>query len=148
MTKVAGLIVLAVLIAACSEPVPLTATISAVASTNTTVGGTAQLAVNLTNTGPRIPHLGLVFRTHDAWYATHRMTDLAGCTVASDSTAFDCGDLNAGETRSLSFAGVVTAAGTFHYELALRELVQPFHYVNDHSDGPDVQVWDEQATAI
>jgi hypothetical protein len=42
--------------------------------------------------------------------------------------------------------GTTRDAGTFHYELALRELVRPFDFVNDHPDGADVHVWDETVT--
>ena len=121
--------------------------VTAVASASATVGGTAQLVVTVVNTGPQVPHLGLVFRTQDRWYETHHMTDLGGCTVAADNSGFDCGDLQEGATGTYSFAGTATTAGSFHYELALKELVQPFDYVNEHSDGPDVQVWDEQVAA-
>jgi hypothetical protein len=43
--------------------------------------------------------------------------------------------------------GAAKDAGTYHYQLALRELVRPFDYVNDHPDGADVQAWDETITA-
>jgi hypothetical protein len=42
--------------------------------------------------------------------------------------------------------GTAKDAGSFHYELALRSLVRPFDYVNHHSDGAEVQVWDETVT--
>jgi hypothetical protein len=147
LIRVGGLVAVAALLAACSSPVPLTANVTAVASTSVTVGGTAQLVVTVVNTGPRIPHLGLVFRTQDKWFDVHKMTDLGGCSVSTDRSAFDCGDLQVGATGTYSFSGTAIAAGSFHYELALRELVQPFDYVNEHSDGPDVQVWDERATS-
>jgi hypothetical protein len=131
------------LASACADPVPLSSTVEAVASTNAVVGSSVQLVVRVTNTGPAVPHLGLVFRTADRWYERHRVTDLGGCTVAADASAFDCGDLAASETRTFSFTGVATAPGAFHYELALRSLVQPFDYVNDHHDGVEVQSWDE-----
>ena len=137
---------MAVLLAACSSPLPLTATVTAVASTNDAVGGTAQLVVTVINTGPPISHLGLVFRTRDRWYETHHMTDLGGCTVSTDLSAFDCGDLAQGASGTYSFSGTATAAGSFHFEMALKELVQPYDYVNEHSDGPDLQVWDEQVS--
>jgi hypothetical protein len=144
--NVGGLAAAVLLTGLCSNPVPLTADVSAVASTSVVAGATAQLVVKVTNTGPAIPQLGLVFRTTDRWYERHRMTSLGGCTVATDTSAFNCGDFGASETKTFSFYGVATAAGTFHYELALRELVQPFAYVNDHTDGPDVQTWDETVT--
>lgn len=145
--KAAGLLGLALLLAACSDPVPLSATIETSATQNVVVAGTAQLLVKLTNTGPAIPHLGLVFMTADKWYEHHTISDLAGCTVAADSSAFDCGDIAAGASAAFSFVGAAKDAGTFHYELALRELVRPFDYVNDHPDGADVQTWDETITA-
>jgi len=147
LKKIPGLVVIAVMAVACSSPAPLTATVTAAASTAETVGGAAQLVVNVTNTGPGIPHLGLVFRTHDVWFQTHQMTSLGGCTISVSMSAFDCGDLAAGQAQSYSFSGAATSAGSFHYELAMRDLVQPFDYVNEHSDGPDVQAWDEQVTA-
>ncbi|TAN32901.1 hypothetical protein EPN29_07780 [bacterium] len=124
----------------------LTATITASATQSVAVGGRAQLVVKLTNTGPTIPHLGLVFMTADKWYEHHTVSDLGGCTIALDESAFDCGDLKAGQTASFSIAGTAKDAGTFHYELALRELIQPFDYVNDNPDGADVQSWDETIT--
>ncbi len=136
-------ITVAMLSAACADPVPLTANVEVIATTSAEVGGAVQLVVKVTNTGPLIPHLGLVFRTADKWYEKHRMTDLGGCVVAADSSAFDCGDLQAKESKTFSLHGVATTAGTFHYELALRQLVQPYDYVNDHHDGVDLQVWDE-----
>ena len=130
----------------CASPQHLTASMSVAASTSSSVGGAAQLVVTVTNTGPLIPHLGLVFRTSDQWYERHEMKDLASCSVVSESSAFDCGDLADGHSRTFSFAGVATSAGTFHYELALRELVQPYDWVNDHPDGADAQTWDETIT--
>ena len=140
------MVALGLLVAGCANPVPLTATVSASASQNVAIGGPAQLVVKLTNTGPAIPHLGLVFRTADKWYEHHTVSDLAGCTIAADASAFDCGDLGAGESASYSFAGTAKDAGTFHYELAVRSLVRPFDYVNYRSDGAEVQVWDETVT--
>ena len=43
----------------------------------------------------------------------------------------------------LTDCGIASTAGTFHFELALRTLVHPFGYVNNHSDGADASVWDE-----
>ena len=140
-------LIVGVLVAACTDPVPLTATVDATATTSAEVGGVVQLVVKVTNTGPLIPHLGLVFRSEDKWYERHRMTELGQCTVAADSSAFDCGDLQPNETRTFSFQGVATTAGVFHYELALRQLVRPFDYVNDHHDGADVHMWDEKVSA-
>ena len=143
-----GLVLAVVLLAGlCSAPDPLTATVTASATATAVVGASEQLVVNVTNTGPLIPHLGLEFRSTDRWYDTHRMTELAGCSIASDRAALDCGDLPPGDSKTYSFAGVALAAGSFHYELALRELVRPFAYVNDHSDGPDAQAWDETIAA-
>lgn len=143
-----GVVLAAVLLAGlCSAPAPLTATVAASATSVAAVGGPVQLIVSVTNTGPLIPHLGLVFRTQDRWYDTHKLTELAGCAIASDQSAFDCGDLQPDESKTFSFAGTAVAAGSFHYELALRELVHPFAYVDDHTDGPDVSVWDETISA-
>jgi hypothetical protein len=144
--KVAGLVALVLLAAGCASPVPLTATSDTSATQTVAVGGRAQLVVKLTNTGPAIPHLGLVFMTADKWYEHHTVTDLGGCTIASDSSAFDCGDLAAGASASFSIVGTAKDAGTYHYQLALRELVQPYDFVNDHPDGADVQSWDETIT--
>jgi hypothetical protein len=141
--KVSGLAVLFLLFAGCSDPPVLTATVTASATQSAVLGGRAQLVVNVTNTGPPIPHLGLVFTTADKWYEEHTVTDLAGCILAADQSAFDCGDLAAGQSVSFAFAGIAKKAGTFHYELALRELVHPFDYVNDHPAGADAQIWDE-----
>jgi hypothetical protein len=141
--KVSGLAVVLLMLAGCSDPPVLTATVSASATQSAVSGGRAQLVVNVTNTGPAIPHLGLVFMTADKWYEVHTVTDLAGCIVAADASAFDCGDLGAGQSTSFAFAGITKKSGTFHYELALRELVHPFDYVNDHPGGADVQTWDE-----
>lgn len=127
----------------CASPQPLTATMSVAASSSSSVGGSAQLVVQVTNTGPSIPHLGLVFRTADRWYSVHAVSDPAGCTVSTEMSAFDCGDLAVGASKTFSFSGVANATGQFHYELALRELVQPFDWVNDHPDGADAQTWDE-----
>jgi hypothetical protein len=129
--------------AGCTSPPIFTATVGVSATQNATVGSQAQLVVMLTNTGPAIPHLGLVFMTADKWYVHHTVSDLGGCTVSLDESAFDCGDLNAGQSVTYTIAGKAKDAGTFHYELALRELVQPFDYVNDHPTGADLQVWDE-----
>jgi hypothetical protein len=127
----------------CSPPARLTATVDAIATHTAAVGGQVQLVVKVTNTGPAIAHLGFVFRSADRWYERHEMLDLSGCAIASDASAFDCGDLATNETKTYSFRGIANSAGTFHFELALRELVRPFHYVNDHTDGADASVWDE-----
>jgi|SRR5438093_354535 len=126
----------------CSAPQPLSATVDALATHIASVGS-AELVLKVTNTGPVITQLGFVFRTADRWYERHEMTDLGGCSIAADASAFACGDLPAGETRTYSFHGVAPAVGVFHYEIALRELVHPFDYVNDHADGADTHVWDE-----
>jgi len=127
----------------CSPPQPLSASVNVIASSSLHVGELSQLVVKVTNTGPAIPHLGLVFRTPDRWFERHEMKNLAGCTVATASSAFDCGALAVNDTKTFAFAGVASAPGSFHYELALRELVQPFDWVNDHPDGADAQTWDE-----
>jgi hypothetical protein len=145
--KAAGLFALVLILAGCTNPVPLTATVETSTTLNVAVSGTAQLVVKLTNTGPTIPHLGLVFMTADKWYEHHTVSDFGGCTLATDSSAFDCGDVAAGASASFSIVGTAKDAGTFHYQLALRELVRPFDYVNDHPDGADVQTWDETITA-
>ncbi len=136
---------LVVLLAAglCSAPQPLSATVDALATHSSSVGGSAELVLKVTNTGPVITQLGFVFRTADRWYERHEMTDLGGCSITPDASAFACGDLPAGETKTYSFRGVAQVAGVFHYEIALRELVHPFDYVNDHADGADTHVWDE-----
>jgi hypothetical protein len=144
--KAVGVLALVLLLGGCTNPVPLTATAETSATQTVAVGGRAQLVVKLTNTGPAIPHLGLVFMTADKWYEHHTVTDLGGCTIASDASAFDCGDLAAGASTSFSIVGAAKDSGSFHYELALRELVQPFDFVNDHPDGADLQTWDETIT--
>lgn len=141
--KFASVAVTLLVAAMCASPVPLSAGIDLAASRGETVGSPVQLVVKVANTGPLIPHLGLVFRTADRWYQTHHLTDMGGCTVAPDDAAFDCGDLAAGAAQTFTISGLATVAGSFHYELALRELVQPFDYVDDHPDGPDIQAWDE-----
>ena len=145
--RLGTLLAVGVLVAACADPVRLTAMVDATATTSAEVGGVVQRVVKVTNTGPLVPHLGLVFRSEDKWYERHRVTELGECSVAADSSAFDCGDLKPNETKTFSFRGVATTAGTFHYELALRQLVQPFDYVNDHRDGADIHVWDEKVSS-
>jgi hypothetical protein len=145
--KAAGLVAVVLMVAGCSNPVPLTATVETSATQNVAVSGRAELVVKLTNTGPTIPHLGLVFMTADRWYEHHTVSDFGGCTLAADASAFDCGDLAAGASASFSIVGVAKDAGIYHYQLALRELVRPFDYVNDHPDGADLQTWDETITA-
>jgi hypothetical protein len=142
-----GVLAVVILVGVCSAPVPMTATVDATASHTALVGGAEQLVVKVVNTGPVIPHLGLVFRSPDHWYERHKMTDLGGCVIAADESAFDCGDLQKSETKTYSFFGTATSPGSFHYELALRELVQPFDFVNDHPDGADAVTWDETVTA-
>ena len=145
--KLAGLVGLILAAGLCATPDILTATVEAGGSHNAKVGGAVQLVVKVTNTGPPIPHLGLVFRTADRWYERHQVTDLGGCVVAVEQSAFDCGDVAKNETRTYTFQGIANQAGTFHFELALRELVRPFDYVNDHPDGADAHVWDEVVTS-
>lgn len=137
-----------VLLSTCVDtPPPLTADVKVSASQTDSVGGRAQLVVNITNTGPAIPHIGLTFVSADKWYERHSLTDPGGCTVATDYSALDCGDLAAGATATFSITGTASQAGNFHYELELRELVRPFHYVNDHPNGADAQAWDEKISA-
>jgi hypothetical protein len=145
--KVGGLVALVLLVAGCDNPVPLTAAVATSATQNVAVGGLAQLVVKVTNTGPSIiPHLGLVFMTADKWYEHHTVSDFGGCSLAADSSAFDCGDLGVGVTASFVIVGSAREAGTFNYELALRELARPFDFVNDHPDGADLQKWVETIT--
>src|SRR5205809_4685619 len=119
----------------CSPPDALTATVDAVATQNARLGSPVDLVLKVTNTGPVISHLGFVFRGADRWYDRHEMTDLGGCSISNEASAFDCGDLATDESKTYSFRGIANVAGTFHFELALRELVHPFDFVNDHSDG-------------
>ena len=143
-----ALAVAMVLLSTCVDtPPPLTADVNVSASQTDSVGGRAQLVVNVTNTGPAIPHIGLTFVSADKWYERHTLTDPGGCTVATDYSALDCGDLAAGAAATFTITGTASQAGTFHYELELRELVRPFHYVNDHPNGADVQAWDEKISA-
>jgi hypothetical protein len=138
------LVVPLLLLASCVDtPAPLTADVSASATQSATVGGRAQLVISIKNTGPALAHVGLTFLSADKWYERHKVTDPGGCTIDLDHSAFDCGDLAAGASGSYSIAGTAAQAGTFHYELALRELVRPFSFINDHADGADVQTWDE-----
>jgi hypothetical protein len=146
MKAVLRVALLALFPACLSTPVPLTADVSASATQTATTGGRAQLVVNVTNTGPALAHLGLTFLTTDKWYERHDVTDPGGCTVDTDHSAFDCGALAAGASATYAISGTAKMAGKFHYELALRELVQPFHFVNDHPNGADATVWDELIT--
>src|SRR6266850_111428 len=75
-----------------------------------------------------------------------QQTTVGSRALAADASAFDCGDVGAGATASFLIVGTAKEAGTFHYELALRELVRPFDYVNEHPDGADVHIWDETVT--
>lgn len=144
--KLAGLVALVLVLSGCADPPHFTATVETAATASAVVGGKAQLLVTVTNTGPAIPQLGLVFASADKWYEHHAVSELGGCTVDPGPSAFQCGDLPAGASASFLIVGVAKVAGTFHYELILRELVQPFDYVNDHPDGADVQAWDETIT--
>jgi hypothetical protein len=145
--KLGGLVALLLATGVCSNPDPMTASVDVSGTQTARVGDSVELVVKVTNTGPLIPHLGLVFRTSDHWYERHKVTDLGGCVVAKDEAALDCGDLASSASKTFSIHGVANAAGSFHYELVLRELVQPFDYVNDHPDGADVQSWDETVAA-
>ncbi|HET7420966.1 MAG TPA: hypothetical protein VFL27_11355 [Candidatus Dormibacteraeota bacterium] len=145
--KLGGLVALLLAAGLCSNPDPMTASVEVAGTQSAHVGGTVQLVVKVTNTGPLIPHLGLVFRTADVWFERHKMTDLSGCTIAQQESAFDCGDLARSESKTFTFQAVADTQGSFHYELALRELVQPYDYVNDHPDGADAHAWDETVTA-
>jgi hypothetical protein len=144
--RLGSLVAMVLAVSACTNPVPLTVAVQTAATQDVAVGGRAQLVVQLTNTGPAIPHLGLVFMTADKWYEHHTVSDLGGCMVAPDASAFDCGDVGAGATATFMIVGTAKDAGSFHYELALRELVRPFDYVNDHPSGADLQTWDETIT--
>ena len=137
-----GVVLLA--FSACLDTPPvLTADVSASATQAATVGGTAQFVVHVTNTGPALAHLGLTFMSADKWYERHKVTDPGVCTVDVTYSALDCGDLAAGASATFSITGTAIEAGTFHYQLALRELVRPFRFVNDHADGADAQTWNE-----
>src|SRR2546426_1281332 len=89
----------------CSPPEPLTAIVDAVATQSAKVGGPVELVVAVKNTGPSISHLAFVFRTPDRWYERHEMTDLGGCPIAEDASAFDCGALPSNESKTHSFRG-------------------------------------------
>ena len=136
-------VVLVAFSACLDAPAALTADVSASATQAAIVGGRAQLVVNVTNTGPALSHLGLTFMSADKWYERHNVTDLGGCTVEVDHSALDCGGLAAGASATFSITGTATEAGTFHYQLALRELVRPYRFVNDHGDGAELQTWNE-----
>src|SRR5882762_3920162 len=108
--KVAGLVGLILLMAGCVNPVPLSAVVETSATQGAAAGGRAQLLVKLTNTGPAIPHLGLLFRTGDRWYYHHTVSVLGGWGVAADASAFDCGDVDAGATASFLIVGTTKNA--------------------------------------
>jgi hypothetical protein len=144
--KLGGLVAVVLATGLCANPQPMTAAVDAAGTQSARVGDTVQLVVKITNTGPVVPHLGLVFRTTDIWFERHKMTDLAGCTVAKAESAFDCGDLAQDASKTFTFQAVADIPGMFHYELVLRELVQPYDYVNDHPDGADATAWDETVT--
>lgn len=131
---------------ACESSTPFTAQVSVAASQDSTVGGRAQLVVSVTNSGPTIARVGLTFMSADRWYELHDVTSSGSCNLIVEQFAFDCGDLDAGASATYSIAGVATEPGNYHYRLALRSLARPFHYVNDHADGPDALVWDETVT--
>jgi len=143
MKKSAVLFASIVIALGCESSTPFTADVSVVASQESTVGGRAQLVVSVTNQGPTIPRLGLTFLTADRWFELHDVSSSGSCNLDSEQLAYDCGDLEAGASATFSIAGVATKPGTYHYELAVRSLVRPFHYVNDHADGPDAVSWDE-----
>src|SRR5260370_40735669 len=127
----AALAVTVVLLSSCVDtPPPFTADVNVSASQTDSVGGRAQLVVNVTNTGPAIPHIGLTFVSTDKWYERHTLTDPGGCTVAPDSAALACGDLAAGASATFSITGPAVQSANVHSQLELRELVRPFHYVN------------------
>src|SRR5256885_7594046 len=69
----------------CSNPLPMTAAVDASGSQSARVGDNVQLVVKVTNTGPLIPHLGLVFRTPDRWYERHKVADLSGASSPGTS---------------------------------------------------------------
>src|SRR6266702_8784492 len=98
--KVMGLVGLILAAGLCAAPEQLTATVDAAGSQSAKLGGAVQLVVKVTNTGPLIPHLGLVFRTPHRWYERHNVTDLGGCVLARDESAFDCGDLAPGADKT------------------------------------------------
>jgi len=68
-------------------------------------------------------------------------TSRPGCALAP----IIC-DLARSESKTFVFPGIANTAGSFHFELTLRELVHPFDYVNDRADGADTHGWDETVT--
>src|SRR5260370_27833730 len=100
--KAARLSALVMLLAGCINPVPPTATIETSATHNVAVGGLAQLVVKLTNTGPAIPHLRLVFMTTDKCYDLHTVTDFAVFITVTCVSSFDSRDPAAAASSSFS----------------------------------------------
>ena len=98
--KSGRLVALLLLCAGCASPTIFTADVAASATQSAAVGGQAQLVVMITNTGPAIPHLGLVFMSADKWYAHHTVTDLGGCTISADASAFECVNMKTGKTET------------------------------------------------
>src|SRR5207302_9529226 len=100
--KLAGLVAALLAAGLCAPPVPFTANVEQVASRDVKAGSAAQLVVKVTNTGPVIPHLDLVFRTADRWFERHKLTDLARCAISTEQYAISGGDLVQGESKAYS----------------------------------------------
>jgi hypothetical protein len=135
---------------------PLTAQISSTACPVAHVGDPACLKVTLTNTGPPISVLAMIFDTdkpYTDWFQHHTGASLAktdpaaGCNFDLVKLEVVCGPVPAGSHLTIVLTGFVASLGTYQYAVHFGDLHAGYlSDVNLNADGTQFRVfWTEGA---
>ena len=139
-------------------PAPLTARLSGSYCPVIRVGDTACWHGGLTNTGPRIGRLAMIFVVgggYTNWFTTHAGPSLsgfyttAGCTVDAANARILCGAVPAGASVSVYLDGDVSKAGAFSYAVKFADISSGgVVYIDQNPNGThQVVSWSESIIA-
>ena len=136
---------------------PLTARLSGSYCPVMRIGDTACWHGGLTNTGPRIGRLAMIFVVgggYTNWFTTHAGPSLsgfyttAGCTVDAANARILCGAVPSGGSVSVYLEGDVSKAGVFGYAVKFADISSGrVVYIDQNANGThQVVSWSETIT--